>query len=286
MYYRKKIVLTDESKKVYQTADLTMLDGQVKVSVGSSRDPGAELAVYCSGKLTLCGKTPCSYTVYTSGEQEVHVGILSKAGVLATGSTEGTHDPRLFTREINSTKEKSIPPSLSDNRISNDSSVVSNEKEEKSVLTSDTAPPKSSDKKEDTPIPDSQNEDTSDQIIDPIESFHAQLDQSGAVTDFYCSIKSNLEEMLTCYPKEERLNELIDESEWVKVERTDGFYAVGLIKSNGKAEYVCYGVPGKLDELPPESLRRYCQWIPTDENDNGYWTLFQDAKTGVAIKNG
>lgn len=102
--------------------------------------------------------------------------------------------------------------------------------------------------------------------------------------EFYCSVKQNLDEMFVVYPKDEVLERLIPDSTWVKVERKDGHYVVGLIRESATPRYVCYGVPSEIGNYPPDSMKKYCQWLPTTPDEQqGYWIVFQDANTGETL---
>ena len=77
-------------------------------------------------------------------------------------------------------------------------------------------------------------------------------------------------------------------SKWVKVEYTEGedqgHYIVGIIyDEEGAPMHICYGVPGQFALAPPDNLAKYCQWLPAsikEPKGNGYWVLYQSAKTG------
>lgn len=100
--------------------------------------------------------------------------------------------------------------------------------------------------------------------------------------NFYQAVKPQLEEMFVCYPTETRLCERIPNSKWVRVDCEDCYYVVGVIEELGEALYVCYGIPGREDILPPDEIRNISQFVPVDD-DGGIWMLFQDAKTGRCL---
>ena len=102
-------------------------------------------------------------------------------------------------------------------------------------------------------------------------------------------ISSQLDELFTRYPREKNLEKLIENSEWVKIDSDtiDKFYVVGIIKDdNDVVKYICYGVPGNYYTEPPQEMRGYSQWLPTDTRDpynNGYWVMYQDSENGENI---
>ena len=105
---------------------------------------------------------------------------------------------------------------------------------------------------------------------------------------FFDMISDQLYELFNRYPKEENLSKLIDNSQWIKiVDDYDNInHVVGIIKDNDDIKYICYGVKGNYYQEPPVEMRGYSQWLPTDINhpeNNGYWTMYQDADTGENI---
>ncbi len=274
MFYKKKIVLTDRNQRVYHVIDAKSEGAGLAISSGACRDSECEMVISRFGKLYSCGKTPLTYKIPDWQGEEIHVALRKKSEIFATGSTEGNHFDYLFAKEREKTKEKKATPSpekvntpISEPEIEKEPELKELEIEEK-----EKEPIKEVKEQKEEPKCDGE--------------YKAEEKKERETHEFYCSIKQNLDEMLICYPREERLSSVIDESEWVKVERKEGFYVVGLIKSEGSPEYVCYGVPGEKDLLPPESLKKYCQWIPlSDKEGDGYWMVFQDAKTGIALEN-
>ena len=99
--------------------------------------------------------------------------------------------------------------------------------------------------------------------------------------DFYYSIKAQLDEMFICYPEIGTLKRAVPNSKWVKVDGTDGEYAIGVIYEEDTPKYVCYGVPSGRDCLPPENVRKLCQYI--SDGEEGYWVVFQSADTGETL---
>lgn len=107
--------------------------------------------------------------------------------------------------------------------------------------------------------------------------------------NFYIAVKPQLDEMFECYPREAVLNELIASSSWVRVDCDGEYYVVGLIMDEGeKPQYICYGIPGSYQVKPPEEIADVCEWFPLDIHNkfgDGYWLIYQDAKTGKCLKN-
>ncbi len=102
-------------------------------------------------------------------------------------------------------------------------------------------------------------------------------------TNFYLSVKPQLDELFVCYPEEETLCNFVPNSRWVHIATEDGFYVVGIVKDMESVSYICYGVPGKMGVTPPDEIKDFCVWLPVFEGE-GYWIIYQDALTGKCLK--
>ena len=106
---------------------------------------------------------------------------------------------------------------------------------------------------------------------------------------FYEQRKDQLDELFDKYPREEKLEQLVDNSKWVKIEYDkvpNKHYVVGVIYDGDTIKYICFGVPGTMDTPPEDDLKEYSQWLPCDilnPKDNGYWVMYQDATNGKNI---
>lgn len=103
--------------------------------------------------------------------------------------------------------------------------------------------------------------------------------------NFYARMKDEIEKVLSTYPKEDTLENMVENSRWVKITYGDGkFYVFGVIFGGGQAQYICYGVPSDNPVTPPASLQN-SSFIPAyPEGNSGFWVMYQDAKTGASIK--
>lgn len=108
--------------------------------------------------------------------------------------------------------------------------------------------------------------------------------------DFYDQVKDQVETLFEKYNPDESLKEIIPNSKWVKVtyDGDENFYVLGLISDKNQVlKYISYGVPSSDSNTPPDDLSDYAQWLPKDVNNihkEGYWIVFQDAKTGETLK--
>ena len=119
-------------------------------------------------------------------------------------------------------------------------------------------------------------------------AFSAEPKHSGGLSsggNFYSRMKDEIEKVLSAYPSEGALEEMVENSRWVRITYGDGkFYVFGVIFGGGEAQYICYGVPSENPETPPPSLQN-SSFIPAyPEGNSGYWVMYQDAKTGASIK--
>lgn len=109
--------------------------------------------------------------------------------------------------------------------------------------------------------------------------------------EFYNMISDQIDELFARYPREKNLEALVENSEWCKIDSDmEGrYYVVGIIKQDNDIKYICYGVPGSYDVEPPQELRGYSQWLPTDPQNpytEGFWVMYQDSDTGENIRLG
>lgn len=105
--------------------------------------------------------------------------------------------------------------------------------------------------------------------------------------NFYQSIRTRLDDIMTIHPREERLEKLIPDSKWVKV-KYDGedYYVVGILMDDGVITHIAYGVPGLQKIKPPKEAENLCDFLPLpDGNGAGFWLMFQDPRNGEIIKN-
>jgi hypothetical protein len=58
-------------------------------------------------------------------------------------------------------------------------------------------------------------------------------------------------------------------------------YLVGLVRNQGKVQYVVYGIPGIYSNVPPMSMHGFSRWLPVKNGYGaGYWLLYIDAISG------
>ena len=104
---------------------------------------------------------------------------------------------------------------------------------------------------------------------------------------FYERMKDEIDKILSKYPTEKPLEDMIEDSKWVRISYGEGgFYVFGVLYSDGKPRYVCYGVPATQSNNPPQSMEGLASFLPAspEDTENGYWVMYQDAETGASIR--
>ena len=135
---------------------------------------------------------------------------------------------------------------------------------------------------------DNKNEENAD-FNDKKEEDNLIKDRNQEIT-FYEQIKPQIDALFAKYEKYELLEDIIPNSKWTKiVYDSDGnYYVLGLIFNEQKnVLYICYGLPSRDRNSPPEELKEYAGWLPIDSNNpngNGYFIVCQDAESGKTLK--
>lgn len=105
---------------------------------------------------------------------------------------------------------------------------------------------------------------------------------------YYLSVKSEMDELLKKYPRDDTLSCAFSCSEWVRVkgEKGNPEYLVGVVYDDGKAKYICYALAAKEKDNPPPEIQNVCTFVPSSPYDEsqGFFVIFQSAATGECIK--
>lgn len=102
-------------------------------------------------------------------------------------------------------------------------------------------------------------------------------------SNYYNEISGQIDELFVVHPREKILENLIPDSDWIKVAyEKDDYYVIGRLYGDGKVIYLGYGVPGVENVTPPKATQGIANWIPIKGLDDyeGYWLFFQNADTG------
>lgn len=104
---------------------------------------------------------------------------------------------------------------------------------------------------------------------------------------YYLSVKAEIDELFSKYPRDHTLISAFSSSEWVRIQGEEDApeYLVGVLYEDGRAKYVCYALAAK-DKEPPEEIRGVCSFVPTSvyDDEKGFFVIFQSAASGVCIK--
>lgn len=107
-------------------------------------------------------------------------------------------------------------------------------------------------------------------------------------TNFYQSVKPQIDDMFVRYPAERRLSSLVPNSKWVRVDvDADDYYVVGVLFDLSLPIFVCYGIPGVRSVPPPAEIADASVWLPLDParpDGEGFWVIYQSATDGKCIK--
>ena len=105
---------------------------------------------------------------------------------------------------------------------------------------------------------------------------------------YYRSIKSEIDELFSVYPKDDTLKGAFSCSEWIRVKGEDNApeYLVGVIYDDGKAKYICYALKAEDKNCPPKEIKEACTFVPSSlfDDSDGFFIIFQSATTGECIK--
>lgn len=107
-------------------------------------------------------------------------------------------------------------------------------------------------------------------------------------TNFYQSVKPQIDDMFVRYPAERRLSSLVPNSKWVRVDvDANDYYVVGVLFDLSLPIFVCYGIPGVRSVPPPAEIADASVWLPLDParpDGEGFWVIYQSATDGKCIK--
>ena len=105
---------------------------------------------------------------------------------------------------------------------------------------------------------------------------------------YYLSVKGEIDDLFSKYPKDDTLCNAFSCSEWARVKGTKKHpeYLVGIVYEEGKAQYICYALAAKAGTPPPEEIKNVCNFVPISafQEQEGFFVIFQSAASGECIK--
>lgn len=99
---------------------------------------------------------------------------------------------------------------------------------------------------------------------------------TGANTDYYESVKSEITKVFVKFPPYYPLIRKYKESFFVRIDfpASDKYFVLGVLQQNGKIRYICYGLPANGEGFKDKDF------VYVDSEPVSFWMLFQDANTG------
>lgn len=105
---------------------------------------------------------------------------------------------------------------------------------------------------------------------------------------YYLSVKNEIDELFSTYPKDDTLTGAFSCSEWVRIKGTakDPQYLVGVLYEDGRAKYICYALAAQDKDSPPDEIKNVCSFVPVSalSENIGFFVIFQSATGGECIK--
>ncbi len=144
---------------------------------------------------------------------------------------------------------------------------------------------------DDAPSQSAAEDEKAQEWANPSQDANAQDVRHPFATEtdgYYLSVKSEIDELLRSYPKDDTLCGAFSCSEWVRIKGEEGNpkYLVGIVYDNEKAKYICYALAAEDKNCPPQEIKDVCAFVPSnlfDENV-GFFVIFQSTATGECIK--
>ncbi len=105
---------------------------------------------------------------------------------------------------------------------------------------------------------------------------------------YYLSIKREIDELFSTYPRDDTLCGAFRRSEWVRIRGSAKApkYLVGTLYEDGKARFLCYALAAENKAEPPEEIKGVCSFVPVSPlvGAEGFFVIFQNAATGECVK--
>ena len=104
---------------------------------------------------------------------------------------------------------------------------------------------------------------------------------------YYLSVKEELDGLFRRYPRDRRLAGAFSCSEWIRVKGTakNPEYLVGVLRRDGRVQYICYALAAEDKNAPPAEIKNVCAFVPTSPyTEEGFFVIFQSAATGECVR--
>lgn len=212
-------------------------------------------------------------TVYHSLSMPICAVVTDGAKIFAYGKTEGFEgDYKDLLKELDSLKPEEVPEDLKEKKPNSGYA-------ENTVAGDDDF--QETDKVPNRSEVQARIKKASNTLSENIEDAETFLEM----------VQPQIDELFSKNEHFTELEKMIGNTEWVKVpylSEDNDHYILGKIITNGQVSHICYGIPAANSHIaPPVNLEQYCQWLPLNVHNpqsNGYWVMYQDAKTGENIE--
>lgn len=99
---------------------------------------------------------------------------------------------------------------------------------------------------------------------------------AGSSSDYYQSVKNEIANVFTQFPPYYPLIKKYSDAFFVRIDfpKSDKYFVLGVIESEGVIRYICYGLPAEGEQLDDKDF------VYVDNSPVAFWMLFQDAQTG------
>lgn len=126
---------------------------------------------------------------------------------------------------------------------------------------------------------------------DPSEDVDASRVRGAIKTDpdgYYLAVKEEIDRLFKTYPRDKTLVGAFSCSEWVRVKGTakEPQYLVGVLRNDGRVNYICYALAAEDKENPPDEIKSVCAFVPASvyEETKGFFVIFQSAASGECVR--
>ena len=104
---------------------------------------------------------------------------------------------------------------------------------------------------------------------------------------YYLAVKEEIDRLFKSYPSDKTLLGAFSCSEWVRVKGTakEPQYLVGVLRNDGRVQYICYALWAEDRNNPPSEIKNVCTFVPTDvyDDNRGFFVIFQSAASGECV---
>ncbi len=105
---------------------------------------------------------------------------------------------------------------------------------------------------------------------------------------YYLAVKEEIDRLFRTYPKDNTLRGAFSCSEWVRVKgkAANPEYLVGVLRVDGRVQYICYALAAEDKNSPPNEIKNVCSFVPVSvyEEEKGFFVIFQSAANGECIR--